>query len=502
MDSVGPYRLDVLLGRGTTGAVWRAVRGGPIPQVVAVKRARVASGATDADRLRNEAAVLAELDHPHIVRVLDVLVDGDDVAIVMSLARGGSLHDLLEERGRLTAGQVVAVLSRVADALGSAHRRGVLHGDVKPANVLFTSDGEPLLGDFGVAQHLLPGVAGHRAVEGTAGYVDPELVATGRPEPRNDIYGMGALAYLCLSGHLPHGETDTETILAAAERGEHRPLTEDSTIPPGLAAVVDACLARDPARRPPTSEALAQALRGSVDPREIVLPGVALGSTDDGPDSPAALAGLAADQDGGEGGENPRATRAFGPRPPQPTEDQARRRPLLSGLVVLALLGGAAAGGLWIRSRLDAEQVPQDVTAPAVRTARGKACPDLPTLEVPPGATELEADFRGAGCAVQVVWDGQVMAFRLSTDDDEPRRYDFGGRRGQLLVGDWNCDGAESPALYETSTGRVLYFPYVPEGARAEIPPVKSESSGIVDGEASVSTGEDDCDVVGVKPSA
>ena len=281
MQYVGPYRLDALVGRGRAGSVWRARRDGTVVQEVAVKRARAATGADGADRLRREAAILADLDHPHIVRVIDVLDDGDDVAIVMSLARGGSLHDLLAERGRLSAGETVAVLGRVADALDSAHRHGVFHGDVKPANILFTTDGEPVLGDFGVAQHLDPaavglgGVGGLRAVEGTTGYVDPELVATGRPEPRNDVYGLSVVAYLCLTGRLPHLGESARDVLAAAEAGGHPSLLHHPDVPPPLAALVEAGLARDPDRRPPTAGDVARAMRASVPAGAVVLPGVA-----------------------------------------------------------------------------------------------------------------------------------------------------------------------------------------------------------------------------------
>jgi serine/threonine protein kinase len=241
MDAVGPYQLEALLGRGTAGTVWRARRPGPVHQVVAVKRARISRGTIGATRLRDEAAVLADLDHPHIVRVFDVLDDGDDVAIVMPLARGGSLRDLLAERGRLTPGQVVAVLAPVAAALGSAHRRGVLHGDVKPANILFTSDGEPLLSDFGVARSLAgattPGPTGE--VAGTAAYLDPELLATGRPEPRNDIYGLGVVAYFALCGRFPFTGASADDIVTAADLGSHPALLDDRSVPAPLAGVVE-----------------------------------------------------------------------------------------------------------------------------------------------------------------------------------------------------------------------------------------------------------------------
>ena len=154
MTSVGDYDLEHQIGAGASGTVWQAHRRGPVARVVALKRLRAGGSTADLARMRREATVLTELDHPHVVRVLEVLHDGDGVAIAMQYAPGGSLADLLAERGRLGPGQVVAVAAPVADALASAHRRGVLHGDVKPANILFTSDGEPLLGDFGVARTL------------------------------------------------------------------------------------------------------------------------------------------------------------------------------------------------------------------------------------------------------------------------------------------------------------------------------------------------------------
>jgi len=527
MDQIGPYRLDGLVGRGTAGSVWRATRTGPVPQVVAVKRARAATGDEGRDRLRHEAAVLADLDHPHIVRIFDVLDDGADVAIVMSYARGGSLHDLLAERGRLSPGQTVAVLSRIADALGSAHRHGVLHGDVKPANVLFTTDGEPLLGDFGVAQNLLPGATGLpgpgrpetgidgagglRAIEGTAGYVDPALVETGRPEPRNDLYSLAVVAYLCLTGRLAHAGTEASDVLAAADAGEHPSLLDDASIPVALAEVVESGLARDPGQRPATAEELAQRLRGSVPAESMALPGTALAASDSIVDHEPVDDHLDRSADvelEGAAAEAPpsRGTRVFGPRPPV-TEDQPRRgRPLLTGAVVVALIVAAVVGGLWARDRLDDSQDPTKVAIDG-RPASGAECPDLEPIEVPPGAEETTADFNGDGCPVQVVWDGTVMRFRLKESDRRPRRFEFESAQrgsGQLLIGDWDCDGTESPAYYQPATGSVAYFPYVPERERAEVEATIDES-GVTDGRAQVvdgTDGGDDCDTVEVSAEA
>src|SRR5512132_1389124 len=133
MPTVGDYELERQIGAGAAGTVWRAHQRGPVSRVVALKRLRAGSGASDVARIRREALVLTELDHPHVVRVLEVVADGDGVALAMQFAPGGSLADLLAERARLAPGEVVAVAAPVADALASAHRRGVLHGDVKPA---------------------------------------------------------------------------------------------------------------------------------------------------------------------------------------------------------------------------------------------------------------------------------------------------------------------------------------------------------------------------------
>ncbi|HEU5152731.1 MAG TPA: serine/threonine-protein kinase [Iamia sp.] len=505
METVGPYRLDALVGRGTTGSVWQATRLGPLAQVVAVKRARtVGPEAQVADRLRREAAILAELDHPHIVRIVDVLDDGGGVAIVMSLARGGSLHDLLAERGRLTPGQTVAVLSRIADALGSAHRRGVLHGDVKPANILFTSDGEPLLGDFGVAQHLVGGVLDldtRRAVEGTTGYVDPALVATGDPEPRNDVYGLGVVAYLCLTGRLPHTGPDSTAVLAAAEVGDHPPLAATPGVPAALAAVVESALARDPAGRPATAEALAHALRAAVPAEEVVLPGPPRAAAAADEEPPAA-------PDEHPSGEDPsaRGTRAFGPQPERTVDEPRRGHPVLTLAAVVAVLALAVGGGLWVRDRLDAEQAPGPVEVAGGEPPDAVACPDLEPIPVPPGAEDLEGDLNGDGCPVQVVWDGQVMRFRLEEGDTRPRSFDFrqaGDRApGQLLLGDWDCDGADTPALYQPGDGVVAYFDVVPGqvGGEATATP---DPTGVTGGRARLEPGEGGrCDTVEVSAEA
>ncbi|HKY67109.1 MAG TPA: serine/threonine-protein kinase, partial [Acidimicrobiales bacterium] len=259
MVSVGDYDLTQQIGAGASGTVWKAHRRGPVARTVALKRLRAGGGSADLARMRREATVLTELDHPHVVRVLEVLHDGDGMAIAMQYAPGGSLADLLAERGRLSAGQVVAVAAPVADALASAHRRAVLHGDVKPANILFTSDGEPLLTDFGVARTL--GSVTSDQVSGTAEYLAPELLDGAAPDPRADVYALAVVCYQALTGRPPYTGPVPLAVARAADAGLHDRLEDDPAVPAPLAAVVERAMARDPDERFATADELARALR-------------------------------------------------------------------------------------------------------------------------------------------------------------------------------------------------------------------------------------------------
>ncbi|MCU1453386.1 MAG: Serine/threonine protein kinase, partial [Acidimicrobiales bacterium] len=334
-EVVAGYRLEAPLGRGSGGTVWRARRPGPIARAVALKRVGAGAGPTAIDDLRREAAVLASLDHPHVVAVLEVVADPPGVALVMPLAAGGSLRDLLDDRGTLTPGETVAVLAPVAEALASAHRRGIVHGDVKPANVLFTSDGEPLLSDFGVARFVGPAEPG-APVAGTAGYLDPAR-RHAPVDARSDVYSLGVVAYEALAGRPPYAGPKAAAV-AAADAGIHVPLTSVRSVPGALASVVEAAIDREPLARPSSAADLAAALRGAVDPAEVVLPARV-----------APVGGRA---------EEARVTEAFGPQPitaAAPPAGSARRHRCLAfaaiaGAAVVAVVA-AASGAAVVRSR-------------------------------------------------------------------------------------------------------------------------------------------------------
>jgi hypothetical protein len=192
-DAIPGYVLEHRLGEGAAGTVWRARQSASMDRPVAVKRVRAEAVA----QLEREAAVLTTLDHPHIVRVFEVVADGEGVAIVMELAPGGSLEERLARQGPRPLDEVVDVVTKLAGALASAHRRGVLHGDVKPGNVVFSADGEPLLADFGL------GGGDGGCVRGTGGYVDPAVLAGRPPDATSDVYGLAAVARTMLGPGAP-----------------------------------------------------------------------------------------------------------------------------------------------------------------------------------------------------------------------------------------------------------------------------------------------------------
>ncbi|HZA76667.1 MAG TPA: serine/threonine-protein kinase [Acidimicrobiales bacterium] len=493
--AVGDYELERQIGAGASGTVWRARSQGPVARVVALKRLRVGGSAADLERLRREATLLTELDHPHIVRVLEVLHDGEGggggggVALAMQLAPGGSLDDLLAERGRLAPGQVVAVAAPVADALASAHRRGILHGDVKPANVLFTSDGEPLLSDFGVARTLGRRTLTGEDISGTAEYVAPELLDGAHPDPRADIYSLGVVCYQALAGQPPYRGPVPLAVVRAADAGRHLRLESLTHVPEPLAVVVERAMDRDPEQRFASADDFARALRATLPADEIRLPGPAA--------SPGAALGLGGEGDAAAGG-SAGATRTFGPRPPRREPEVAPRRwgrriPASAAVVL------AAAGLLFVVRGLVSSDDSDDGGE-----AIG-ACPDVEEPVAGPAALVVAGDPEGDGCPTTGVYQpedvgGTERMILTITIDGDSQRIAIGAPGDQLVLGDWDCDGTDTPGLYRAAAGEVQYFDVWPEVERHRYQPDRTEPVG-PGGAASLAEGGGDCDRIEVASS-
>jgi serine/threonine-protein kinase len=251
----GRYRLEERLARGGMSTVYAAtdLR---LHRTVAVKvmAEHLAHDPAFVDRFTREARATAMLSHVNVVSVSDQGSDQGLVYLVMELVRGRTLRDLLQARGRLTVGEAFAVLEPVLAGLTAAHRAGIAHRDVKPENVLISTDGQVKVADFGLARAVAgTGQTSHTGgvLIGTVAYLSPEQLERGRSDARSDVYAAGVMLYELLTGHPPYAG---DSALAVAYQHVHHDVPAPSTEVPGVPWQVDELVARttrrDPAARP------------------------------------------------------------------------------------------------------------------------------------------------------------------------------------------------------------------------------------------------------------
>ncbi|MEU6236667.1 protein kinase, partial [Kitasatospora sp. NPDC047058] len=268
------YLLEETLGRGATGTVWRglvradvAVPGGEPGQQVAIKvlREELAADPDVVMRFLRERSLLLRLTHPNIVKVRDLVVEGELLALVMDLVEGPDLARYLRGNGPFSPIAGALLMAQVADALAASHADGIVHRDLKPANVLLasvvvqgTEQMHPMLTDFGIARLAdSPGITRTHEFVGTPAYVAPES-AEGRPQTSAvDVYGAGIMLYELVTGRQPfQGDGPLAVLQAHLAQEPQRP----STMPDPLWTVIERCLRKDPAQRP-SAVSLARALR-------------------------------------------------------------------------------------------------------------------------------------------------------------------------------------------------------------------------------------------------
>ncbi|MER5996378.1 serine/threonine-protein kinase [Streptomyces viridosporus] len=267
------YLLEEPLGRGATGTVWRArqretagaeaaVPGQP-GETVAIKvlKEELANDADVVMRFLRERSVLLRLTHPNIVRVRDLVVEGDLLALVMDLIDGPDLHRHLRENGPFTPVAAALLTAQISDALAASHADGVVHRDLKPANVLLKQENgamHPMLTDFGIARLAdSPGLTRTHEFVGTPAYIAPES-AEGRPQTSAvDVYGAGILLYELVTGRPPFSGASALEVLHQHLSAEPR---RPSTVPDPLWTVIERCLRKNPDERP-SAENLARGLR-------------------------------------------------------------------------------------------------------------------------------------------------------------------------------------------------------------------------------------------------
>lgn len=255
---VDGYAVSHELGRGATSTVWAATDRDTGDRVaIKITDAAREQAADVLAQAARECAVLDRVPHEHLVRMRRAFARPDgSVALVMDLAEGGDLAELVTANGRLTEGEVATVLTPLADALAAVHHAGVVHGDLSPRNVLITAEGKPLLGDFAAARAV--GEAEPPLVAGTPGFVAPERRAGAIPTEASDVYALGALAWFALTGRpLPESGAPDGEAVAGMVGAAYGP-------------VVAELLAEDPDARP-TPERAAAMLYAAAAPTPVRL---------------------------------------------------------------------------------------------------------------------------------------------------------------------------------------------------------------------------------------
>ena len=269
--TVGKYRIVDKLGRGGMGTVYKAVDQ-TLDREVAIKVLN--PDLTDSDvlkRFRGEAVTLARLNHAGIATIYELHHQTDELLMVMEFVRGETFHDLSDRLGPLAPPQAAHLCMQVLDALGHAHRGGVVHRDLKPANLMITETGAVKVMDFGIARVLGSEHFTHGGyMMGTPAYMAPEQVLGREIDGRADLYSVGVVLYRLLTGKLPF---NADTAISMVQMQISEPPTPILTFRPDLpawcSAIVDRALSKSPSDRFQSAEEFRGALAAAVTPQAI-----------------------------------------------------------------------------------------------------------------------------------------------------------------------------------------------------------------------------------------
>jgi serine/threonine-protein kinase len=269
----GRYRVDTLIATGGMSGVYRGLdlrldR----PVALKIMDSRYAGDTQFLTRFQREARAVAKLKNPGLVAVYDQGIDGAYPFLVMELIEGGTLRELLVERGPMPPHAVAAVLGPVLGGLAAAHHSGLVHRDVKPENVLISDSGEVKIADFGLVRAMAEAkITSTSVILGTAAYLSPEQVSTGDAGPASDVYAVGILTYELLTGTTPFKGDSALTV--AYQRVDHDVAAPGAVIggvPQQFDELVLRATARNPADRYADAEDMAAELEAIVD--ELGLP--------------------------------------------------------------------------------------------------------------------------------------------------------------------------------------------------------------------------------------
>jgi len=433
---VGRYRFTRVLGRGGMGTVW-AAHDEVLGRDVAVKEVVPPPDLSEQERrvvrersLR-EARAAARISHPSAVTVYDVVEEDGRPWIVMQQLRARSLADVLRDDGPLAVPRAVRLGLEVVDALGAAHAAGVLHRDVKPANVMLTEDGHAVLTDFGIATvDGDPTLTAAGLIVGSPAYMAPERARGEAPTTASDLWSLGATLYAAIEGRSPF-QRDGQLPTLTAVINEPAP-----ALPAGgpIAPVVDALLAKDPARRPTVTQARALLLGAAREAEEQAEAAAAAAAETEAAETEAAET-EAAETEAAEKAEAAEQTEAeqaptvSGPRlpPDRAGPGPGRRRiGVLAGLVLLAVVVAAVVSAVLLdgeRDRSGARTGASPTSAPSATPSTsattsatppaGRTTPTATPSSARPGGT---GDTAPTGATGVVPPSGVPAGFRLHRD--------------------------------------------------------------------------------------
>ncbi|MFE4467045.1 Stk1 family PASTA domain-containing Ser/Thr kinase [Oerskovia sp. NPDC056781] len=274
----GRYHVVSRIARGGMATVYLAVDR-RLDREVALKvmHPHLAEGTDGGEfvaRFRREARAAARLAHPGVVAVFDQGVDGETSYLTMEYVPGTNLRHVLQDEGSLSVGRTLDLLEEILDALAAAHRKGLVHRDVKPENVLLDESGRVKVADFGLARAVSEGAStATSTILGTVAYLGPELITSGRCDARTDVYSVGVLAYEMLAGRHPFtGETPLQVAFQHVNSDVPAPSDVEPWIPAEVDVLVCALAARSPEDRPVDASAalaLVRQTRQALDPAAL-----------------------------------------------------------------------------------------------------------------------------------------------------------------------------------------------------------------------------------------
>ncbi|MGH8705484.1 MAG: CHASE2 domain-containing serine/threonine-protein kinase [Burkholderiales bacterium] len=268
---LGRYQVEKELGKGAMGVVYLG-KDPKIGRVVAIKTMALsqefeAEELTEVkERFFREAETAGRLSHPNIVTIYDAGEEHDLCYIAMELLKGGDLVPFCKAGNLLPQERAISIVARAAEALGYAHKQGVVHRDVKPANLMYHPDTDTLkVTDFGIARLTDSSKTKTGMVLGTPSYMSPEQLAGKKIEGRSDLFSLSVSLYQMLSGKLPfEGESMAQLMFKIASEPPIGILTVNPDVPPGLVSFLERAMSKNPDERFQTGEEFAQALRAAL----------------------------------------------------------------------------------------------------------------------------------------------------------------------------------------------------------------------------------------------